>query len=112
MIRRQVIRLDYGCITPVRAREPYLPAARGMRQRRSMLTQELQELDLAGRRQRRLRFIEDVDPLPAAAHFQETQESLAVRVGQEVRGRCMHGRRRSCLPITAMPAASSVATVS
>ena len=46
--------------------------------------QQLQELELAGRRQRRFRLVEDEEALPPAALLEEAQEAFAVRMGQEV----------------------------
>ena len=49
--------------------------------------EELQELDLPRRRQRRLRLVEDEKPLPPAALLEEAEEALAVGVRQVVRRR-------------------------
>ena len=49
--------------------------------------QQFQELDLARRRQRRLRLVEDEDALALAALFEEAEKTLAVGMREEVRRR-------------------------
>src|ERR1700730_6599123 len=51
--------------------------------------QQLQEFDLARRRQRRFRFVEDEDALTLAALLEKAQESLAVGMREEVRRRAL-----------------------
>src|SRR5882724_12248674 len=46
---------------------------------------QLQKFDLARWRQRGFGFVEDEDALPLAALLEEAHESLAVRMGQEIR---------------------------
>jgi hypothetical protein len=50
--------------------------------------QQLEKLDLPGRRQRRFRLVEDEDALTPTALVEEAQEAFAVRMREEVgRGR-------------------------
>src|SRR5215208_5454851 len=51
---------------------------------------QLQKLDLARRRQRGFRFVEDEDALPLAALFEEAQKAFTVGMGQEIRRRASH----------------------
>ena len=46
---------------------------------------QLQKFDLARRRQRRFRFVEDKNALLPAAFFEESQKTLAVGMREEVR---------------------------
>lgn len=46
--------------------------------------QQLEERDLAGRRQRRFRLIEDEDAAALAALLEEAQKTLAMRMGEEI----------------------------
>ena len=56
-------------------------------------THQLQEFDLARRRQRGFRFVEDEDALPLATLFEEAQKTLAVRMRAEVRRGTQEERR-------------------
>lgn len=46
--------------------------------------QQLEEFDLAGRRQRRFRLVEDEDAAPLAAFLEDAQKTLAMRMGEEI----------------------------
>src|SRR5450631_4926174 len=50
-------------------------------------THQLQELDLAGRRQCGFRLVKDENALPLATLFEEAQKTFAVRMREEVRRR-------------------------
>jgi hypothetical protein len=45
---------------------------------------QFQEFDLARRRRRRFRFVEDEDALSLTALFKESQKAFAVRMGEEI----------------------------
>src|SRR5579862_1590287 len=60
--------------------------------------EQLEKLDLPRRRQRRFRLVEDEYALTLAALIEETQETLAMRMGKKIR-RLPAGIERGCIEV-------------
>ena len=69
--------------------------------------QQLQEFDLARRRQRQFRLVEDEDALALAALLEEAQKALAMRVREEIGRRAADGDLRAPRRDSARPRRSS-----